>query len=131
MKLLKLNLSKDIEEILTVKRIIDKYWIDNKEIEKKTSLEEFVDKLDMSKQLFIHSSENIIVPFSFIVIDEIIYLFYVSEDSKGIDLCINALEEFKFNFNELSVVPDEDIIAGKLINKDYWIVNNQYMILDK
>ena len=77
MKLRKINIAKDVEEVMNTKSIIDEYWINvTKETTQKTSVEEFVTRLDMAKTLYM-SSKGDVVPFKHFDIDGTMYFFYV------------------------------------------------------
>ena len=130
MKLRKINIAKDVEEVMNTKSIIDEYWINvTKETTQKTSVEEFVTRLDMAKTLYM-SSKGDVVPFKHFDIDGTMYFFYVFEKNDLVSDCIHALEEFQFNFSKLTEVTDKEVMEGKLLNKNYFIVDNHYCIYE-
>ena len=45
MKLIKINVSKDVEDVLYHKRIIEDFWIENKVIQERTNIEQFISML--------------------------------------------------------------------------------------
>ena len=58
MKLIKINVSTDVEDVMYHKRIIEDFWIENKVINERTSIEQFIDMLDMTKRIYIQESDK-------------------------------------------------------------------------
>lgn len=130
MKLIKINISKDIEDVMYHKKIIEDFWIENKLISERTSIEEFIDMLDLTKRIYIQEKEDKILPFVYILVNDTLYFFYVSEDDVLVNQCLNDLKEFGFDFNKLRKVSNEEILNGILNNKNYFVIDGDYFIYE-
>lgn len=130
MKLIKINISTDIEDVMYHKKIIEDFWIENKLISERTNIEEFIDMLDLTKRIYIQEKEDKILPFVYILVNDTLYFFYVSEDDVLVDQCLNDLKEFGFDFNKLRKVSNEEILNGILNNKNYFVIDGDYFIYE-
>lgn len=130
MKLIKINISTDIEDVMYHKKIIEDFWIENKIIKSRTSIEEFIDMLDLTKRIYIQEKEDKILPFVYILVNDTLYFFYVSEDDVLVNQCLNDLKEFGFDFNKLRKVSNEEILNGILNNKHYFAIDGEYFIYE-
>ena len=130
MKLIKINVSTDVEDVMYHKKIIEDFWIENKLISERTSIEEFIDMLDLTKRIYIQEKEDKILPFVYILVNDTLYFFYVSEDNTLVNQCLNDLKEFGFDFNKLRKVSNEEILNGILNNKHYFAIDGDYFIYE-
>lgn len=130
MKLIKINISTDIEDVMYHKKIIEDFWIENKLISERTSIEEFIDMLDLTKRIYIQEKEDKILPFVYILVNDTLYFFYVSEDNILVNECLNDLKEFGFDFSKLRKVSNEEILNGILNNKHYFAIDGEYFIYE-
>ena len=130
MKLIKINISTDIEDVMYHKKIIEDFWIENKLISERTSIEEFIDMLDLTKRIYIQEKEDKILPFVYILVNDTLYFFYVSEDDVLVNQCLNDLKEFGFDFSKLRKVSNEEILNGILNNKHYFAIDGEYFIYE-
>lgn len=130
MKLIKINISTDIEDVMYHKKIIEDFWIENKLISERTNIEEFIDMLDLTKRIYIQEKEDKILPFVYILVNDTLYFFYVSEDDVLVNQCLNDLKEFGFDFNKLRKVSNEEILNGILNNKHYFAIDGEYFIYE-
>lgn len=130
MKLIKINISTDIEDVMYHKKIIEDFWIENKLISERTSIEEFIDMLDLTKRIYIQEKEDKILPFVYILVNDTLYFFYASEDDVLVNQCLNDLKEFGFDFNKLRKVSNEEILNGILNNKHYFAIDGDYFIYE-
>ena len=130
MKLIKINISTDIEDVMYHKKIIEDFWIENKLISERTNIEEFIDMLDLTKRIYIQEKEDKILPFVYILVNDTLYFFYVSEDNILVNECLNDLKEFGFDFSKLRKVSNEEILNGILNNKHYFAIDGEYFIYE-
>ena len=130
MKLIKINVSTDVEDVMYHKRIIEDFWIENKVINERTSIEQFIDMLDMTKRIYIQEDGDKVLPFVYILVNDTLYFFYVSDDNILVNQCLNELKEFGFDFNKLKKVSNEEILNGILNNKHYFAINGDYLIYE-
>lgn len=130
MKLIKINVSKDVEDVLYHKRIIEDFWIENKVIQERTNIEQFISMLDMTKRIYIQENGEKILPFVYILINDTLYFFYVSDDETLANQCLDDIKKFEFDFTKLRSVTNEEIIDGILNNKHYFAIDGEYYIYE-
>ena len=130
MKLIKINVSKDVEDVLYHKRIIEDFWIENKVIQERTNIEQFISMLDMTKRIYIQENGEKILPFVYILINDTLYFFYVSDDDTLANQCLDDIKKFEFDFTKLRSVTNEEIIDGILNNKHYFAIDGEYYIYE-
>lgn len=130
MKLIKINISTDIEDVMYHKKIIEDFWIENKVISERTSIEQFIDMLDMTKRIYIQENGDKILPFVYILVNDTLYFFYVTDDNTLINQCLNELKEFGFDFTKLKKVSNEEILNGILNNKHYFSIDGDYFVYE-
>lgn len=130
MKLIKINVSKDVEDVLYHKRIIEDFWIENKVIQERTNIEQFISMLDMTKRIYIQENGEKILPFVYILINDTLYFFYVSDDDTLTNQCLDDIKKFEFDFTKLRKVTNEEIIDGILNNKHYFAIDGEYYIYE-
>ena len=128
MKLIKINISTDLEEVMYHKKIIEDFWIENKVINERTNIEQFIEMLDMTKRIYIQDNGDKILPFVYILVNDTLYFLYVSDENTLVDECLNELKEFGFDFNKLRKVSNEEILNGILNNKHYFFIDGDYLI---
>ena len=130
MKLIKINVSKDVEDVLYHKKIIEDFWIENKVIQERTNIEQFISMLDMTKRIYIQENGEKILPFVYILINDTLYFFYVSDDDTLANQCLDDIKKFEFDFTKLRSVTNEEIIDGILNNKHYFAIDGEYYIYE-
>lgn len=130
MKLIKINISTDVEDVMYHKKIIEDFWIENKVIDKRTNIEQFINMLDMTKRIYIQDNGDKILPFVYILVNETLYFFYVSDDNELVNQCLNDLKEFGFDFTKLRKVSNEEILNGILNNKHYFAIDGDYLLYE-
>ncbi len=128
MKLIKINISTDVEDVIYHKKIIEDFWIENKVIDKHTNVEQFIEMLDMTKKIYIQENGDKVLPFVYILVNDTLYFFYVSDDNVLVNQCLSELKEFGFDFNKLRKVSNEEILNGILKNKHYFAIDGEYLI---
>lgn len=131
MKLIQINISLDVENFLFHKKIIDDFWIENKVISESTTIEQFVNLLDMSKRIYIKDGGEKILPFVYILVNDTLYFFYVDDNNELANECIAELKDFGFDFNKLTKVSNKDILNGVLNNKSYFCINGDYLYYER
>ena len=116
-----ININTDIEGLIIAKLDIESYWIEQEQIKDKLSLEEFLSKIDMSKNIY--SDNNEVYPFSIIYTSKESYVFTIANNYEKM---ISALESIKYNINNLIKVTKEDLfINGVIEDKPFFIINNK------
>lgn len=128
MKLIKINVSSDVENLMYHKKIIEDFWIENKVIDGPTTVEEFINMLDLTKKIYIQEEGDKILPFVYILVNDTLYFFYVAEENALVTQCLNDLKEFNFDFKKLRKVSNEEILNGILKHKHYFAIDGEYFI---
>ena len=116
-----ININTDIEGLIIAKLDIESYWIEQEKIKDKLSLEEFLSKIDMSKNIY--SDNNEVYPFSIVYTNKENYVFTIANNYEKM---ISALESIKYNINNLIKVTKEDLFINAVIeDKPFFIINNK------
>ena len=61
-------------------------------------------------------------------VNETLYFFYVSDDKTLVNDCLRDLKEFGFDFKKLKKVTNEEILNGILTNKNYFVIDGDYLL---
>ncbi|MBO5004375.1 MAG: hypothetical protein J6D03_11430 [Clostridia bacterium] len=129
MEYIYVDLNNDFEEFVLAKISIEKFWISEKIIESKLSIDEFVSKLNMHKTVYSDTSDEII-PFSIIETSKTKYIFTVADNN--IDNLKKALEYIEYDLSNLIRVTKEDLYINNVIeDKSYFIIDNKVCLPSK
>lgn len=126
MKIIEINIGTDIEKIIQYKGLIVNSLLEQKLIKRDLTLEEFVEYLDLSKQIFIEKAKNTL-PFSLYNLDDESLLFFYTNDKDGLkDRCLEKLALISYNVVSLVEKTDADIIDENIEENSYFIINNKF-----
>ena len=64
----------------------------------------------------------------YVLVNDTLYFFYVSDDQTLVNQCLTDLKEFGFDFKKLKKVTNEEILNGILTNKHYFVIEGDYLI---
>ena len=82
----------------------------------------------MTKKIYIQANGDKILPFVYILVNDTLYFFYVSDDDTLVNQCLDDLKEFGFDLDKLRKVSNEEILDGILNNKHYFVIDGEYLI---
>lgn len=127
------NLNEDIENFVIVKKKIEDYLIEQKIIEHKNTVQDYINSLSLQENIFvINNEQNQVIPFKLYKtnINEIciIYCNQLEDKDKIIEnKLLDSLKSIKYKFDNLQQLTHIDIINGKLGNDPYFIINGNIM----
>jgi len=116
----------DIEDLISTKIEIDKILLEHKDIEKKMSIQEYMDKY-CTLNKYAYNCCGDVIPFAYYNVYGNEYLF-ITEESDNINELINKLKEIKFDYNKLKQISHSDIIGKyeEYENAKYFIIDGKY-----
>ena len=126
------RINEEVEDFVIAKNKIEKPLIESEQLEKKMSIQEFLDFIDLSKSIFMFNDEsNLSIPFSLnqpSQNDVVIIYSYDGKNEKQIELFKEKLEEMNYDFDSLTKLSQLELVQGVVANKPYFIINNEFYI---
>ena len=122
MKFINIGKLYEIDDFILAKVEIEKYLLETGKIEKKMSLPDYINFLDVAKTIYV--SEKGITPFSLMEINGTVYIHYTTESD---DLDFDEFEKIvhKYKENKLETIDMFQLYLSKQIRPDY-----PYLIID-
>jgi len=115
----------NIEQLVICKYKIETELLEKGKIDKKQTLDEFLTSyafLDM-----IYKVKKMSIPFTFKKINDVDYLFVISENPVELDILKNKLKLIRYNFDNLVKVSNEELMKTENIDEEEFIIyNNAY-----
>jgi len=126
------RINEEVEDFVIAKNKIEKPLLESEQLEKKMSIQEFLDYIDLTKNIFMsNDGSNISIPFSIYNPSEKDIVIIYSLDSK-IDkytkLFKENLEKINYDIKNLKEISQLEILQGITSDKPYYIINNQFCI---
>ena len=126
------RINEEVEDFVIAKNKIEKPLLESEQLEKKMSIQEFLDYIDLTKNIFMsNDGSNISIPFSIYNPSEKDIVIIYSLDSK-IDkytkLFKENLEKINYDIKNLKEISQLEILQGITSDKPYYIINNQFHI---
>ena len=122
MKIVNIN---DIEDLILAKHEIDLMLIDDKIIEKRTEVTEFLDKYAIPDNVYVVNGVQI--PFKLFNIHNEHYLFVTNYNEDELTVLENKIKLLKYDMNNIIELKFDDMLKMQDINNaDFIIINNKY-----
>ena len=122
MKIVNIN---DIEDLILAKHEIDLILIKDKVIDKRTSINEFLEKYAMPVNIYMYNGKSI--PFNLYILHDNKYLFVTNYNKYDNEVLENKMKEIKYNINNLIKLTNKEIQEIQdLDNENFIIINNHY-----
>ena len=122
MKLVNIN---DIEDLILAKHEIDLMLIEDKVIEVRTGINEFLEKYAMPKN--IHMYNGISIPFKLFEIHGNRYLFVTNYNKQENEVLEQKIKQIKYNMNNLVMLNNDEINNMQdYTTENFIIINNHY-----
>lgn len=122
MKIININ---DIEDLILAKHEIDLILMEDKIIDKRTEVKEFMEKYAMPTNLYLYN--GISIPFKLYTLHDKKYLFVTNYNKDEINVLENKIKQIKYDMNNLVELTRDD--ANKITNienEKIIIINNKY-----
>ena len=125
------SFNEEIEDFVIAKNKIESHLIENGQIEKKMSIKEFFDYIDLSNSIFMfNDKDNNVIAFNIYPTeqkDEYVVVFSSSlTNDKLIDEFKLSLANIKYDLNSLKHYTQLDLLNGVLSDKRCFIINNEF-----
>jgi len=125
------SFNEEIEDFVIAKNKIESHLIENGQIEKKMSIKEFFDYIDLSNSIFMfNDKDNNVIAFNIYPTeqkDEYVVVFSSSlTNNKLIDEFKLSLANIKYNLSNLKHYTQLDLLNGILSDKRCFIINNEF-----
>ena len=125
--------NEEIEEFVIAKGKIEKPLLDCGQIEKKMSITEFIDFINLSNKIYmVNDKKQSVIPFEIKNPnkDDIIVLYSSNADEENENQFKKDLEKINFNISKLEHISQLDILNGTkdLTRKNYFIINGEFYI---
>ncbi len=122
MKIININ---DIEDLILAKHEIDLILIEDKVIEHRTEINEFLEKYAMPNNIYMY--DGISIPFKLYTLHDNKYLFVTNYNKQEIEVLENKLKQIKYNMNNLVKLTNSEIQNMQDYSKEnFIIINNNY-----
>ena len=126
------KINEEVEDFVIAKNKIEKPLIESEQLEKKMSIQEFLDFIDLTKTILMFNDEsNLTIPFSLTKTteDNIVVIYaYDGRNTKYVDLFKEKMKEINYNISTLKEISQIDILQGITTNKPYFVVDNKFYI---
>ena len=122
MKIVNIN---DIEDLILAKHEIDLILMEDKIIDKRTEITEFIEKYAMPTNLYMYN--GISIPFNLYTLHDNKYLFVTNYNKDEINVLENKIKQIKYDINNLVELTRDDINKiTNIENENFIIINNKY-----
>lgn len=121
MKIVNIN---DIEDLILAKHEIDLMLIDDKIIDKRTELKEFILKYATPDNIYIFN--GITIPFKLYKLHDKYFLFVTNYNKNEIDILTNKIKLLKYDLNNLIEIKFTDMLTSDNSNDNVIIIDNKY-----
>lgn len=124
------RINEEVDNFVIAKNKIEQPLIDNEELEKKMSIQEFLNYINLTNNIFMaNDAYNTAIPFNiYKPTEENIVIIYALE--KNIDNVEesfkDALKNIKYNLSNLKELTQIEILEGATQDKCYYIINNEF-----
>lgn len=122
MKIVNIN---DIEDLILAKHEIDLMLMEDKIIDKRTELNDFITKYAIPNNIYVVNGVNI--PFKLFTIHDNKYLFVTNYNKDELDVLKNKIKLLKYDMNNLVELTMIDMFnMTDPMNDNFIIINNKY-----
>lgn len=126
------RINEEVEDFVIAKNKIEAPLIEEEKLEKKMSIQEFLDFIDLSQNIFMCNDEsNISIPFtiSYPSKDDIVIIYSLdTQIEKYTKIFKDNLSKINYNLNSLKQLTQLEVFEGKIIDKPYYILHNDFYI---
>lgn len=124
------RINEEVDNFVIAKNKIEQPLIDEEKLEKKMSIQEFLNYINLTNNIFMaNDAYNTAIPFNiYKPTEENIVIIYALE--KNIDNVEesfkDALKNIKYNLSNLKELTQIEILEGATQDKCYYIINNEF-----
>ena len=126
------RINEEVEDFVIAKNKIEKPLLEDGNLEKKMSIQEFLNYIDLSKCIFISNDESgISIPFfiSNPTENDVVIIYSLDEKiEKYTKIFKESLDKINYSLDSLKEISQLDIFQGITEGKPYYILNNNFYI---
>jgi len=126
------RINEEVEDFVIAKNKIEAPLIEEEKLEKKMSIQEFLNYIDLSKNIFMcNDKSNISIPFSisYPSNNDIVIIYSLdTQIEKYTKLFKDNLSKINYNLDSLTKLSELEIFEGVTTDKPYYIINNNFYI---
>ena len=126
------RINEEVEDFVIAKNKIEKPLLEDGKLEKKMSIQEFLNYIDLSKCIFISNDESgISIPFSISnpTENDVVIIYSLDEKiEKYTKIFKESLDKINYSLDSLKEISQLDIFQGITEGKPYYILNNNFYI---
>ena len=124
------RINEDVEDFVIAKNKIEQPLIDNEELEKKMSIQEFLNYIDLTKNIFMANDDyNTSIPFNIYnpTKENVVIIYALERNIKNCEETFkDALKNIKYDLSNLKELTQLEILQGATQDKSYYIINNEF-----
>ncbi len=130
------KINEEVENFVIAKNKIEQPLIDNEELEKKMSIQEFLNYIDLTKNVFmVNDAYNTAIPFNIYKPTDIykpdeenvVIIYALEENIDNVEESFkNTLADIKYDLSTLKALTQLEILEGATQDKSYYIINNEF-----
>ena len=124
------RINEEVEDFVIAKNKIEQPLIDNEELEKKMSIQEFLNYIDLTKNIFMaNDTYNTSIPFNIYnpTKENIVIIYALEKNIKNCEEAFkDALKNIKYDLSNLKELTQLEILQGATQDKSYYIINNEF-----
>ena len=124
------KINEEVDNFVIAKNKIEQPLIDNEELEKKMSIQEFLDYVDLTKNIFMaNDAYNTAIPFNIYKPTEenVVIIYALEKNIENVEESFKAaLKNIKYNLSNLKELTQIEILEGATQDKSYYIINNEF-----
>lgn len=126
------RINEEVEDFVIAKNKIENPLLEDGKLEKKMSIQEFLNYIDLSKCIFISNDESgISIPFSISnpTENDVVIIYSLDEKiDKYTKIFKESLDKINYSLDSLKEISQLDIFQGITEGKPYYILNNNFYI---
>lgn len=124
------KINEEVDNFVIAKNKIEQPLIDNEELEKKMSIQEFLDYVDLTQNIFMaNDAYNTAIPFKIYKPTEenVVIIYALEKNIENVEESFKAaLKNIKYNLSNLKELTQIEILEGATQDKSYYIINNEF-----
>jgi hypothetical protein len=124
------KINEEVDNFVIAKNKIEQPLIDNEELEKKMSIQEFLDYIDLTQNIFMaNDAYNTAIPFKIYKPTEenVVIIYALEKNIENVEESFKAaLKNIKYNLSNLKELTQIEILEGATQDKSYYIINNEF-----
>lgn len=124
------KINEEVDNFVIAKNKIEQPLIDNEELEKKMSIQEFLDYVDLTQNIFMaNDAYNTAIPFKIYKPTEenVVIIYALEKNIENVEESFKAaLKNIKYNLSNLKELTQIEILEGATQDKSYYIINNDF-----